>query len=168
MNTKEPILLKTQVHFDERGSLRPIKLPPSNWEQINVVETQCGCVRGLHWQESPWDQAKLIVVQFGIIRDVVIDLITGEKLTYDMGPGDALWVPKNYAHGFCTLSFDGSMVSYLVDNKYEPTAERGVTPLCEDLKIDWGIPNPKANRRDLARPKWSERFESSKGLQKVC
>lgn len=165
MNTNEPILLRTQAYSDDRGSLRPIKLPfnVNGWEQMNVVESGCGVVRGMHWQQSPWDQGKLITVLEGTIRDVVVNISDGVQHVFDMELGDVLWVPRNYAHGFCSLS--DSLVSYLVDNKYEPISERGVNPFCSELAINWGVTTKECNSRDRAFPNWSNRFgDAAKGL----
>ncbi len=159
MSTNEPTLLKTQPYSDDRGSLRPIKLPfnPNGWEQLNVVHTNIGFVRGLHWQDSPFDQGKYIIVMYGLIKDVVINLITGTQNSYEMEEGDLLWVPRGYAHGFCAL--EDSLVTYLVDNIYQPSAERGMNPFCQELAINWGIVDAECNTRDRAFPGWSDRFK---------
>jgi len=40
-----------------------------------------------------------------------------------MKPGDELFVPFDFAHGFITLE-DNTIVQYLVDNDYNPNSER--------------------------------------------
>ncbi len=158
MSINEPILLKTRPYSDDRGSLRPIKIPfnASGWEQMNIVQTNMGYVRGMHWQQSPWDQGKFIVVMYGLIKDVIVNIATGEQHAYEMEEGDVLWVPRTFAHGFCAL--EDSMVIYLVDNTYEPIAERGMNPFCSELAINWGIVDAECNARDRAFPSWSDRF----------
>jgi dTDP-4-dehydrorhamnose 3,5-epimerase len=94
----------------------------------------------------------------GTIRDICIDLDEGEVFTFDMKAGDVLWVPRGYAHGFCSL--DDSIVMYLLDNAYKPEAGLGVNPFCTQLNLDWGHPYPMAIARDLSHPSWSDRFES--------
>jgi len=42
-----------------------------------------------------------------------------------MKPGDELFVPFDFAHGFITLD-DNTIVQYLVDNHYDPKSERSI------------------------------------------
>jgi dTDP-4-dehydrorhamnose 3,5-epimerase len=39
-----------------------------------------------------------------------------------MNPGDEVFVPKDFAHGFITKE-DNTVVQYLVDNEYRPDKE---------------------------------------------
>jgi dTDP-4-dehydrorhamnose 3,5-epimerase-like enzyme len=42
-----------------------------------------------------------------------------------MKPGDELLVPRSFAHGFMTTSFN-TIVQYLVDNDYSPESEGSI------------------------------------------
>jgi dTDP-4-dehydrorhamnose 3,5-epimerase-like enzyme len=42
-----------------------------------------------------------------------------------MKPGDELLVPRGFAHGFMTTSFN-TIVQYLVDNDYSPESEGSI------------------------------------------
>src|SRR5262249_40850551 len=69
-----------------------------------------GTLRGLHFQTAPHEEAKLVRCTAGAIFDVVVDL-RPDSPTYaawlgvelDAESGNALYVPKGFAHGFQTL-----------------------------------------------------------------
>ena len=64
-------------------------------------------------------------------------------------------VPKGFAHGFIALE-DNTLFQYLVDNKYAPKFEDGITWNDPELGINWqawfdeyGIDNPLLSDKDL-------------------
>lgn len=166
MNINLPIQWKAKQFNDHRGYLSPIVFPfVAQFYQANIVCTKAGFIRGLHWQKAPFQQGKLITVLEGKIQDVIIDLYTEQMYEYELNVGDSLWIPKFFAHGFCSL--DESKVIYFIDSEYVPSAEMGVTPLCPELKIDWRVDIPDCNERDKTRPVWSKRFGADHGLQEI-
>jgi dTDP-4-dehydrorhamnose 3,5-epimerase len=122
------------------------------------LSKDAGVIRGLHFQNAPHAQAKLIWVVAGSIYDVIVDLREGS-------PGFARWtavelsadtprmlfVPKGFAHGFCTL-LPGTRVFYKVDAPYAPKAEGGVRWDDPDLAIPWPTPSPIVSDKDKALP----------------
>lgn len=120
--------IKTNIFLDERGSFSPLslKLLEKDWVQSNVsVNPKKWTLRGLHFQKGAYTQAKLIKVIHGKILDFVFDMRIGggEDLQFfEMGPGDEIFVPRDYAHGFITLE-ENTVVQYLVDNDYNPQSE---------------------------------------------
>ena len=88
-----------------------------------------GTVRGLHFQRPPAAQAKVVRVLKGRIYDVAVDIRTGSK-TYghwvatelSSEGGEQLYIPRGFAHGFCTLEAD-SEIAYLVDDVYAPECD---------------------------------------------
>lgn len=126
-----PELIKNNVFVDNRGTFAPIQLNTLNkkWLQSNIsVNPNKYTLRGLHYQAGTSAQAKLIKVINGTILDFVIDLRefspNYNKIQFFlMKPGDELFVPFDFAHGFITLD-DNTIVQYLVDNHYDPKSER--------------------------------------------
>ena len=126
-----PELIKNNVFVDNRGTFAPIQLNTLNkkWLQSNIsVNPNKYTLRGLHYQFGSSAQAKLVKVINGTILDFVIDLRefspNYNKIEFFlMKPGDELFVPFDFAHGFITLD-DNTIVQYLVDNHYDPKSER--------------------------------------------
>ncbi len=116
-------------------------------------------VRGLHFQRPPHAQAKLVRCLTGGIFDVAVDLRHGSP-TYGawvgarLEPGGAqLFVPKGYAHGFCTL-LPETTVEYLVDAEYAPQSDAGVAWDDPDIAVDWPAPHDQVvlSEKDAKQP----------------
>lgn len=120
--------IKNNIFLDNRGSFSPLSLKvlDKDWVQSNVsVNPKKWTLRGLHFQKGVYSQAKLIKVIQGRILDFVLDMRIdgGEDLQFfEMCPGDEVYVPREYAHGFITLE-ENTVVQYLVDNDYHPQSE---------------------------------------------
>lgn len=104
-----------------------------------------GTIRALHFQVPPKVQAKLVRVLRGSIYDVAVDLRAGSPsygrwvgATLTAQGGEQIFVPRGFAHGYCTLE-DDTEVAYKVDDYYAPDCERGVAWDDPTLKIDWPI-----------------------------
>ena len=147
------IVLKPTVFKDSRGyfmesyNQKNINklLGNVNFVQDNESKSSRGVLRGLHFQKPPYAQAKLVRCLKGSVLDVVLDLRKGSK-TYGMietisltdENKEQLFIPKGFAHGFIVLS-KSAIVSYKVDNYYNPDSESGVLWSDLDLNIDWKI-----------------------------
>ena len=128
-----PKLIKNDAFYDERGVFVPLSLTSHvTWLQSNIsVNIKPFTLRGLHFQKEPYQQSKLIKVIDGSIIDFVTDLNPKSEeflkiKMFTMDPGNELYVPQNYAHGFITLK-ENTIVQYLVNNIYHPESE-GVIP----------------------------------------
>ncbi|GAM97920.1 dTDP-4-dehydrorhamnose 3,5-epimerase [alpha proteobacterium U9-1i] len=131
------------------------------WMQDNQALTyKAGIVRGMHFQAPPNDQAKLLRVISGAIYDVAVDIrrasrtygrFVGRELS--AANGRQLYVPSGFAHGYCTLS-DNTTVVYKVSAEYAPGGEGGLSWNDPALAIDWPLPAAQmtSTERDLNWP----------------
>ena len=119
-----------------------------------------GTVRGMHFQIPPFAQAKLIRVLSGRIFDACVDLRRsspryGQHATVELSAetGDQLFVPPGFAHGFCTLEPD-TTVLYKVDAVYSAEHERGIAWSDPALAIAWPVGTAAAilSAKDAALP----------------
>jgi dTDP-4-dehydrorhamnose 3,5-epimerase len=109
-----------------------------------------GTVRGMHFQIPPFAQAKLIRVLSGRIFDACVDLRRsspryGQYASVELAAetGEQLFVPAGFAHGFCTLEPD-TTVLYKVDAVYSAEHERGIVWSDPALAIPWPIDSTAA------------------------
>ena len=153
-NFKDLFIINHKCNYDNRGEFYEIFRKQSieskldynfNICQENLVKSSKNVLRGLHFQESPYSQSKLITVFSGKIFDVAVDLRKDSK-TYGMyfsislGSTDnmSLFIPKGFAHGYLSLE-NNSLVSYKVDNYYNPESEYGIPYDDKRINIDWGL-----------------------------
>lgn len=132
------------------------------------LSAQVGTVRGLHFQVPPQPQAKLVSVLRGRILDVAVDMRAGSPtfgrhvaVELSSAEGNQLFVPRGFAHGFCTLEPD-TLVMYKVDGFYAPDCDAGIFWADPDLGINWPVTvdrahlSPKDQKlprlRDIASP----------------
>ena len=120
----KPQLTKGKAFYDHRGVFVPLSLTSHlTWFQSNIsFNLKRLTLRGLHFQLPPFEQSKLIKLIDGGIIDFVVDIRKDspnykELYIYDLEPGDELYVPKGFAHGFITTK-DNTIVKYLVYNVY--------------------------------------------------
>ncbi|MBR4519445.1 MAG: dTDP-4-dehydrorhamnose 3,5-epimerase [Victivallales bacterium] len=113
--------------------------------QDNESRSSFGVVRGLHWQAAPYTQAKLVRVVYGAVLDVAVDIrkgspTFGKHVAVELS-GDnkrQFFIPRGFAHGFAVLSPE-AVFAYKCDNRYVPSAERGMRFDDPALGIDWKI-----------------------------
>jgi len=118
--------------------------------QGNVSFSRAGVLRGLHYHLK---QADFWLVPSGHVRAALYDLrasspTRGRAQTLELGKDHpfGLYIPKGVAHGFCALV--DSMMTYLVDEFYDNSDERGVRWDDPTLGIDWGVANVIVSDRD--------------------
>ena len=119
-----------------------------------------GTIRGLHFQAAPHAQAKLVRVLRGAIFDVAVDVRQGSPTygqwagaTLTAEVGEQLFVPRGFAHGYCTLT-DDTELFYKVDGLYAPQTEGGVLWNDPDLAIAWPLDGePMLSEKDRVLPR---------------
>lgn len=102
-----------------------------------------GTLRGMHYQEAPHGQVKLVRCTRGAIFDVIIDLRASSP-TFKQWVGTelsaenrhALYIPRDFAHGFQTLT-DDSEILYQMSDPFVPASSRGVRWNDSSFGITW-------------------------------
>jgi dTDP-4-dehydrorhamnose 3,5-epimerase len=147
-------LLKPRKFEDARGffmetfrasALEEAGVITSFVQDNQSLSRAAGTIRGLHFQTPPAAQAKLVRVLRGSILDVAVDLRRASP-TYgkwvgaalSAGNGHSLFVPRGFAHGFCTLEPD-TEVAYKCDAYYAPASDAGLHFADPDIAIDWPV-----------------------------
>lgn len=126
--------------------------------QGNVSFSKAGVLRGMHYHLK---QADFWLVPSGLVRAALFDLrrsssTRGAKQIVDLGEGHpfGLYIPPGVAHGFCALA--DSLMTYLVDEYYDNSDERGVRWDDPALGIDWGVADAIVSDRDRLNPLLAE------------
>jgi dTDP-4-dehydrorhamnose 3,5-epimerase len=112
-------------------------------KQVNQSTSAKGVIRGIHFADNPPGQAKYVSCLKGAIWDVVVDLRTGsptfgkwEGVEVSAANGKSVLIAEGLGHGFLSVE-EGSVVSYLCSEEYNPETERQINPLDKDLAIDF-------------------------------
>jgi dTDP-4-dehydrorhamnose 3,5-epimerase len=148
------------VHGDSRGwfkesyqraKMLELGVPDLGVVQHNVSYNEAaGTTRGIH--AEPWN--KLVSPAFGRVFVAIVDLTTRVLETFELGVGDALYIPKGCGNSFCTLE-PHTVYSYLVDDHWSPDAEYvNVSLFDPTLAIEWPVPREQMtiSEKDLGHP----------------
>lgn len=167
------IVLEPAVHQDERGFLSEVfneshlegaGIDDHFVQENHTLSKVAGTVRGLHFQIPPDPAAKLVRCTRGSIFDVAVDLrrsssTYGEHVSVTLSAGNwlQLYVPRGFAHGFCTLEADTEVV-YKTTAFWSPEADRGVRWDDPDLAISWPISAEDAmlSEKDRGQPLFAD------------
>lgn len=149
-------LLELNLHQDERGYFART-FCANDFAAHGLVHkyVQCstsfnlhkGLIRGMHYQAAPYQETKVVRCTQGAIYDVLIDLrpdsATYKKsygITLTASNGKALYIPKDFAHGFQVLQ-NNSEVFYMMDTFYVPESAREISPFSEEIhSLKWPLP----------------------------
>ena len=128
--------------------------------QDNHSRSQCGVLRGLHYQLPPHAQGKLVRVVRGSAFDVAVDIRRGSATfgrwfgaTLDAIRHCQMWIPAGFAHGFLALEDDTHFL-YKTTDYYAQDCERAIMWNDPDIGIEWpalGMP-PQLAAKDAAAP----------------
>ena len=161
-------LIKPKVHSDPRGffletysadAFRSAGIDAVFVQDNHSRSLQKGVLRGLHFQTPPFEQSKLVRVIRGAAFDVAVDLrrtspTYGHWRGFELSEGnfDMLFIPRGFAHGFCTLA-EGTELVYKVDSPYSSAHDAGVIWNDPDLAIEWPLcGEPVLSDKDRALP----------------
>jgi dTDP-4-dehydrorhamnose 3,5-epimerase len=160
------LVLQPRTFADARGSfmetysrrtLATLGIADEFVQDNQSHSVKSGTVRGLHLQVEPHAQGKLVRVLRGRILDVVVDVRPGsptlhKHVTIELAAseGTQIWVPKGFAHGFCTLEPD-TEVLYKVTDFYDPGTERSIRWNDPALGIRWPVTAAEATLSDKDR-----------------
>ena len=121
-----------------------------------------GTLRGMHFQAAPHEEAKLVRCTRGAVYDVIVDLRRDSptftrwvSVELTVENDTMLYVPEGFAHGYQTLE-DETETSYLMSQRYEPSAGRGVRWDDPAFGIEWPDERDRTmNERDRTWPDFS-------------
>lgn len=160
------LLVDLPVHGDSRGWFK------ENWQREKMVtlglpdfepvqnnmsyNADRGATRGLH--AEPWD--KFVSIAHGKVLGAWVDLREGasfgESFYVELGPDQAVFVPRGVANGYQALA-DDTVYSYLVNAHWSPAARAEYTYVNladQTVGIPWPIPLDQAtiSQADLGHP----------------
>ena len=144
-------LIPLRYFEDERGwflEVRRDSRVPRHTVQTNVSFSRRGVIRGLHYHERGQDD--LFVCLTGMARVVVLDRMSGERFTVDIGEENpvAVYIPGHLAHGFEALT--DLLFCYHVTEEYDPSNpdEHGIPWDDHRVRDLWSIQSPILSERD--------------------
>lgn len=164
--TAIPGLLRADlvVHTDGRGwfkeSFQRAKLEAAGFPPFDIVQSNVsfnadpGVTRGIH--AEPWD--KYISLAHGRAFAAIVDLRDGPGFgrleTFELHPGNAIFVPRGCGNSYQTLTPD-VVYTYLVNEHWLPEASYALLNAYDPaLGIPWPIGADDAIRsaKDVAHP----------------
>jgi dTDP-4-dehydrorhamnose 3,5-epimerase len=115
-------------------------------KQGNTSVSRRGSVRGIHFADIPPSQAKYVTATRGAVLDFAIDIRVGsptfgqwDSVLLDDVDRRAIYVSEGLGHCFVALT-DDATVSYLVTDVYNPGREHGISPLDEEIGLEFPLP----------------------------
>ena len=161
------LAIRPDRHEDERGFFSETynrrALADAGVEEEFVQDNHSlsgpqGTLRGLHFQAPPAAQAKVVRVVRGVILDVAVDIRVGSPsfgqhvcCELSARKWNQIYIPKGFAHGFCTLEPDTEVI-YKVSDYYAPEHDRGLLWSDPALGIKWPVSEPLLSEKDRSHP----------------
>ncbi len=129
--------------------------------QDNHSLSRQGTLRGLHVQ-LPNSQGKLVRCTEGAIFDVAVDIRRGSPtfarwfgIELTAANFRQLWVPPDFAHGFCVLS-PRAQVEYKCTELYDAAADLSIAWNDPAIGIEWPLDAPLLSPKDQAARRLEE------------
>ncbi len=169
----EVVLVEPGIARDARGSfseayvareLEAFGIHAHFVQENHSLSIAHATVRGLHFQISPHAQDKLVRVVRGAVFDVAVDIRIGSPTfgkhvaaILSAENRQQMWIPRGFAHGFCTLEAD-TEVLYKVSDYYDRALDRGLRWNDPDLLIQWPIASGDAvlSAKDRCLPRFAQ------------
>lgn len=137
--------------------------------QANCSVSKAGVVRGIHFAQVPPSQAKYVMCPSGAVLDFVIDIRVGsptfgkwDSVLLDDIDRRAIYISEGLGHCFVSLA-EGSVVTYICSQGYNPGREFGISPTCPEIGLVWPEVDRDGNplkvilsEKDTAAPGLSE------------
>ena len=164
-------LFRPRIFRDERGTfVKTYHRPTFDLEGMEFDSQEefystsnCGVIRGMHFQIPDCAHAKVVTCLRGRILDVVVDLrrdapTFGQHWSVVLGAVDpaVFYIPVGFAHGFLALEPD-ALVHYRCTTPYSREHDRGIR--WDSFGYNWPETNPIMSARDRALPSLAE-FDS--------
>ena len=145
-----------------------------DWVQENHSRSEKkGIIRGLHFQFPPYNESKLIRCIKGAVLDIYLDLRKdspsfGRWETVELSEQNKkmLFLPRGFAHGFCTLT-EVSEVVYKVDNFFSKDHDSGIRWNDPTLRMRWPVENPVISEKDMKLMTFDEFVNKYKNLSEL-
>ncbi len=163
------LIVEPRVFRDERGFFLEVWNAATfaaqgldvGFVQDNHSLSQHGTLRGLHVQ-LPKSQGKLVRCTEGTVFDVAVDIRRGSP-TFGRWFGvelsaenfRQLWVPPDFAHGFCVLS-PRAQVEYKCTEIYDAKADLAIAWNDPAIGIGWPIQAPLLSPKDQSARRLEE------------
>jgi dTDP-4-dehydrorhamnose 3,5-epimerase len=169
LSIPEVILVEPDTYSDGRGFFRETYKKSvfaesgifDEFTQGNLSLSSRGVMRGLHYQKDPSQVAKLVSAARGSLFDVAVDVRPGPTFgkwvgyTLTSEGGEALYVPRGFAHGFLALE-DDTIASYLMAGEFDGSADAGVRFDDPAIGIEWPFEPTVVSDKDREQPLLSE------------
>lgn len=117
-----------------------------------------GTLRGLHYQAPPGEEPKLVRCVRGRAFDVAVDLRPNSAtlrqwvaVELDAERGNAVYIPRGWAHGFLTLA-DDTVIYYQTGTAHMAELARAVRWNDPAFAIAWPFSPLHINERDASAP----------------
>jgi dTDP-4-dehydrorhamnose 3,5-epimerase len=151
---RDPIKLQTRIFYDSRGYFQEVFRKNNFGLDLKftaIAFSKKNVIRGMHFQLKN-KQNKFLYVVDGRILDVVINLNKrsknfGKVYKFYLNPGEIIFVPDNYAHGYECLS-SKCTVFYHLEKYRDARNESGIKYNDETLNIKWKTKKPILSLRD--------------------
>lgn len=162
------IEIQPAIHEDIRGKFVKVfhadefvKLGlETDFREEYYTTSQRGVIRGMHFQIPPFDHVKLVYCTAGSVFDVAIDLRRNSahygrfiSLELSAEKGNAIYIAKGFAHGFCATSASATLV-YKVSTVHSPTHDQGIR--WDTIDIPWPTDVPVISDRDRNLPPFAD------------